>query len=260
MYKLIVWMSIDSSGFWFKTYEVRLILIIYFKAKMKSLSPEQIEEYRLKIRDFSNSGQYKKAYALAAKLTVKYPDVLVFAYWEAVYTAEDSRGLTPGQIAGRYKLAAKKLKKLIGKMRNADPNLQKSIRNEYYWFSKQPRKQYLLGVEYVKKGNKLAYYCQGVGAIQVAKDYALSGKKSLSIRWAKKSEKAWQQYFKVMPNWYNSYLFYGQALGIQGKIKQMREAFRTGSKISGIPVNKDPFLKYEREVFEILNSNLPTNI
>lgn len=221
---------------------------------MKPLSAEQIEEYRLKMRDFSNSGKYKKAYELASKLTRKYPDVLIFAYWEAVFTAEETRGFTPTQIEARYNLAAKKLKKLLLKMRHATPNLQKSIRNEYYWFSKQPRKQYLLGVEFVKKGNKFAYYSQGVGAVQVAKEYALRGKKGLSLRWAKKSEIAWQKYFKVMPDWFNSYLFYGQALGLQGKFKQMREAFRKGSEISGIPVNKDPFAKYEREVFEILNA------
>lgn len=215
---------------------------------MTSISQQEIQGFRLKIRAFSNRGQYKKAHALALRLTIKYPDILQFAYWEAVFTAEESRGYTAVQIAARYRLAAKKLKKLLLRLKNVDPQLQKSIRNEYYWFSKQPRKQYQLGVEYVKRGDKYAYYSQGVGAVQVAKNYALQGKKALCLRWAQKSEKAWRQYFKVMPDWYNSYLFYGQALGLQGKIKEMREAFKKGSKISGIPVNKDPFAQFEREV------------
>lgn len=202
----------------------------------------------------TNSGQYKKAYTLALKLMKKYPNVVQFAHWEAVFTAEDTSGMTQAQSDAKYKLAAKKLKKLFPKLRSVDANLRKSIRNEYYWFSKKPRKQYLLGVEYVNKGNMNSYYSQGVGAVQLAKDYALKGKMKLADRWAKKSESAWLNYFKVVPNWYNSYLFYGQALGLQGKIREMREAFKKGSKISGISIKKDPFVKYEREVLEILNS------
>lgn len=61
-------------------------------------------------------------------------------------------------------------------------------------------------------------------------------------------------YFSESPQVYataqniTSSLFYGQALGLQGKIKKMREAFKKGSKISGIPVNKDPFAQFEREI------------
>ena len=128
-----------------------------------------------------------------------------------------------------------------------------SMRNEYYWFSRQPHKQYRLGLERVKAGEKSSYYSQGVGAEQVAKNYALRGRKALCLRWAKKSEKAWLNYFKVMPDWYNSYLFYAASLGYQGKIAEMDKAFATGAKIAGKTKKWKEIVHHRKEVMHVRN-------
>lgn len=215
-----------------------------------------LEENLAKIRKLSNSGNYQKVYDMANSLHKKYPKIIVFEYLEAVYSAEETNGFTKVEVARRYKRAASKLKVLLRKLKNVKPKLRDGIRNEYYWFSKQPYKQYLLGVEQVKKGQLTSYYSQGVGAVELSKLYAQKGRAGLSNKWAIISEKAWIEYFKVESNWYNSYLFYGMALGIQGRVDEMNKAFKKGSKISKIPLNNEVFKTCEREALQALDFNL----
>lgn len=190
------------------------------------------------MRKLSNSAQYAKAYALAKTLMDKYPKVLIFAYYEAVMTAEDDINFSPKQVKLRYNLATKKFKRLLLRTRGVDPKLRHSLKNEYYWFSKQPHKQYLLGVQ-AQKHNLLrsGFYSQGVGAAQMAKNYGVAGKRRLALRWAKKSEQAWLKYFKIEPNWYNSYFFYAMSLAYQDKLKECDQALAKAAKIAKKPKN-----------------------
>jgi hypothetical protein len=120
-------------------------------------------------------------------------------------------------------------------MRGAPTLLRYRIRNEYFWFSRQPRKQYLLGVKRNKNKKDSGYYSQGVGAAELAKKYALDRRKALCFRWAKRSEEAWLKFFKVEPNWFNSYFFYAMALGYQGRIDEMEKAMNKACRIAGKP-------------------------
>lgn len=215
--------------------------------KKEKITADQILAHRKKISQLSNSGKFKQAYDLTLKLTKKFPDVIVFQYLEAVFSAEDTRHLTKYQARLKYSIAARKLKTLLPKLRNVDPKLRKSIRNEYYWFSKQPYKQYLLGIESNKNGQN-GYYSMGVGASRLALEYGRRHKKKLCLKWAKISEKAWLHFFKTEPNWFNSYYFYAVALGLQGRTAEMNKALKIGSKISGIPVSDEMFQEALREV------------
>ena len=167
------------------------------------LSAADIETFNQKIRKLSNGARFEEAYALSLKLTKMHPDVPMFAYFEAVFSAEDETGFTPAQIKVRHASAARKLKKLLPKIRLFPPKVRPSLRNEYYWFSRQPYKQYRLGVEGVKKGEPRSHYSQGVGAVYLAKRYAAQGKKGLFLRWAKRSDDAWLEFFKDDSNWFN---------------------------------------------------------
>ena len=187
--------------------------------------------------NLSASGHFKQVYALAKKYLARYPDSRLFAYYEAVYSAEESAGLTQKQIDLRYKNAAAKLRKLLRRLRGANPYFRSSVQNEYYWFSRQPKKQYQLGKTLVAQGIKKAYYSQGVGAVEMAKMYALKGQRRECLRWAKLSEKAWLNYFKVTANWPNSYLFYGASLAYQGRLKEMERAFAKSAKLAKRPLN-----------------------
>lgn len=211
------------------------------------ISPTQILKYRKTISQLSNSGKFKQAYDLSLKLTKQYPEVIMFQYLEAVFTAEDTRHFSKSETEKKYSLAAKKLKVLLTKLRNVDASLRKSIRNEYYWFSQQPYKQYLLGVECNKNGQN-GYYSIGVGASKMALKYGRQKRKKLCFKWAKISEKAWIHFFKSNPNWFNAYYFYAVVLGLQGRNIEMNGALKKGSKISGIPLDNIMFQEAIREV------------
>ncbi len=197
---------------------------------------------------------YDAAYALAKKYMKYYPDVLLFHYHAAVFTAEEETGFTEKQIRLRQDSAAKQLRKLLRKLNGADPKLRAAIRNEYYWFSRQPYKQYLLGKEMVRKGIKKAYYSQGVGAAMLAQKYGKQGRQKLCVRWAQRSEKAWIRYFKIIPNWHNAYFFYAMALGYQGKIKQMDTALKRAATIAGKTEKWKTILEIREKIEQVVEN------
>ena len=221
------------------------------------MTEKQKEAMVLKIRQWSNSGQYRKAYKLSWKLHREHPKDFQFAYLAAVFHAEDPRGLKPSEVKKRYATTARNLKALLRRLRGVPDRWAYGARNEYYWFSKQPLKQYRLGVEGVAKGNKRAYYSQGVGSCELAYKYALQGRWRLCERWARKSKKAWENFFKVDSKWYNAYLFYGKVLGLLGKPEEMERSFKIGSRISGMPVNDETFEIFRREVSLALKKRAP---
>ena len=203
----------------------------------------------MQLRKLSNSAQYAKAYKLAAELKKNYPKVLFFAYYEAVMTAEDNVNFTQSQIDKRYKLAAQKFRKLLYKTRWAEPRLRKSIKNEYYWFSMQHYKQYLLGVKEVKaKAFRGGYYSQGVGAAMLSKKYAFAGKKKLAVKWAEKSEKCWLKFFAIDPKWFNAYSFYARSLGYQNRLVECDKALAKAARIAKRPKNWNAIKKYKKDI------------
>jgi hypothetical protein len=217
----------------------------------KTPAPEEIESQIQTLRKLSNSARYDEAYALAKRLMEKYPSVLQFVHYEAVMTAEDDTGYSPAEIRARYKLAAKKLRALLRRLNGAPLDFRAAVRNEYYWFSRQPMKQYRLGQEMVKKGRLRSYYSQGVGAEELAKKYALEGKKALALKWAKISEAAWLKFFEVDPRWFNSYFFYGMVLGYQGRLKEMEAALTRAAKLVGKTPRWPPLNEVRRDVEKV---------
>ena len=197
------------------------------------ITEQEYEQYRQLFNRLSNTAQFSKAHALAKKFMKKYPDILLFAYHEAVMTAEDTVGFTQKKIDARYALAASKLKKLLSRKRFVPREKRGNLLNEYYWFSKQPLKQYRLGVNEVNKGNLGGHYSQGVGAAMLAKKYAEKGKEHLCLFWAKRSEEAWKKYTHRRPDWFNSYFFYAMAYSFQRKNKKMEDAISKIAKYSG---------------------------
>lgn len=222
---------------------------------MNELSEQDIEKYRLQLRKLSNSGQYGKAYKVAKNLHQKHPSIFIFAYYEAVMTAEDEASFTSKQVDQRFKLAAKKLKKLISKFRKINPAYKRALRNEYFWFSKQPYKQYRLGISEQKKSypnaKRSGYYSQGVGAAQLAKQFALQNKKSIAVRWAKKSEQAWIKFHKIDPTWANSYSFYAMSLAFQNRLKDFEMAMTKWHKYANKPKTWNAVQKHRKDVMQV---------
>lgn len=182
----------------------------------------------------------------------KHPDIPLFAYYETVMSAEGNVNFSKRQVKNRDAAAVKKLRKLLYRLRGMSETLRRSIRNEYYWFSAQPYKQYLLGIEVVKTGQiRNGNYSKGVGAVMLAKKYALAGKKSRALKWAKKSESAWLKFFKEDSNWHNSYFFYAWALGFQNRIEEADQAFFKSAKIAGKFKNWKAIIKDRKEMMVV---------
>ena len=221
---------------------------------METPEEAEIEANVQKIRRLSNRGRYREAYALTLRWTRRHPEVLRYAYLEAVFSAEDTSGDSPARAKARRAAAAKKLRRILGRMRGQEWRLRLSVRNEYYWFSGQPYKQYRLGCELVAQGHRNAYYCQGVGAERLARRYGLAGRRGLCLRWAKISERAWTRYFRAVSDWYNSYLFYAMALGYQGRKREMEQALAKAARISGKPHGWEVFRNTRQEVDEVLRA------
>jgi hypothetical protein len=127
------------------------------------------------------------------------------------------------------------LRGLLRRLRGRSRELGYSTRNEYYYHSAQYDKQYRLGVECVRAGEKRGYYSQGVGAAWHAYGHARTGHSSLAEMWAKRAIRAWRNYFKFKADYYNAYVHYALALGIIGRIKNMEEALAKSAKLSGKP-------------------------
>ncbi|RYZ70457.1 MAG: hypothetical protein EOP05_13260 [Proteobacteria bacterium] len=218
----------------------------------RSMPQVELEKFRTKISNLSNSVRFDEARALCLAMAKRYEKNAEFLFMEAVYEAEDDTGFTPKQVAARHARAAAKIKKLFPKIRSLEPRIRGKMRNEYYWFSHQPKKQYELGRELVAKGNVRSNYSQGVGAVEVAKVYANEGKHALCVRWAKKSELAWKKFFKSDPSWFNAYFFYAMALGYQNRFEEMDAALLNASKYAGKPKSWDATAQCRREIMDVV--------
>jgi len=123
--------------------------------------------------------------------------------------------------------AAKMLKAILPKVRGKEfIRMREIIRNEYYFMSYQPLKQYKLGAECQKrnaknKNKKISYpkyradaglYSQGVGSSILAYNYLERGNLKRSFHWAKISVKTWEKLNLVRDNHFQYDFYYIQAL------------------------------------------------
>ena len=218
------------------------------------LTREQVNQHIAQIKALNNRARFAQAHRLARQLKKRYPRVLDFAYIEAVMTAEDDINYSKAENRRRYRAAANKLRDLLRRLRGAPLDLRHAIRNEYYWFSQQPLKQYRLGVERGRRSPRRGHYSQGVGAAMLAKHYALRGNRRLCEHWAKISEKAWLRFFQIDANWFNSYFFYAQALGLQGRHEDMEKALKKSASIARKPPGWKALTNIRRDVQVSLKS------
>ena len=221
-----------------------------------TITQAQIDAFRAKTADLCNRGEFKAVYELSRANARKHPQVLLFAFMEAVFLAEDTSGLPRREADRLYRMAAGKLRKLLPRLRSESAETRRRLRNEYYWFSKQPYKQYRLGVEMGKVG----YYSAGVGAAQLARAYGNQGRVGLCRKWAKISEKAWLNFFtKMNANWSNSYMFYAMALAYQGRADEMERALDRCAMLAKRPKSWLPLRELRADIARTVAKIAPTS-
>jgi len=197
------------------------------------------------------AANYRKAIDILSKVYRKYPkDSRVISFYASTL-ADYGYSLPPAKQEALRKRACVLLKGLLNRLRGAKPGLAYSTRNEYYYHSRQHDKQYYLGVEIVQKGNKHAYYSQGVGAAWHAFPHAKAGRWHLARLWAGRAVRAWENLFKFNDKYYNSYVHYALALGILGRAKEMEAALVRSARLSGKPRSYREFTEVRDKIAEL---------
>ena len=200
-----------------------------------------------------HKANYKKAFEIISKAKKLWPnDFHVTSYYASIMADYGEH------LENRKKLIYKKkacviLRKLLYRTKGVDKRMVYVTRNEYYYHSKQFRKQYLLGLEIVPKTNKPGYYSQGVGATWHSLYLAKKNINHLAILWAKRAVKACKLYFKINPDYYNSYVHYALALGILKKFEEMENALQKSQKLSGKNKSYNEF----KEIRDIIKKLYP---
>jgi len=211
----------------------------------------QIEKLKIKTRDYIFKAQYKKAEQYLLRQRKKYPNHLFIQSTLAAIKYEVAFYKDDKIMQKEFAKAAKRLKNLLKSNSNIREEDGYRNLNEYYWFSQQYKKQYLLGVSKIKLKSKRGYYSQGVGATHYAAQLKSEGKDRDSYLWAKRAEKAWLHYFKhITKTYYDPWAWYALSLGLQGKAAAMEKAIQKSAQLSLRSV-KHPFFKKVRRLAQV---------
>lgn len=196
--------------------------------------------------------RYKEAFIIAKKHSIKNTADPVAQYLYAMLLGDSQEGLTKRKIELNRKKSAKILRNVVKNIRSIPSSQRYSILNEYYWFTRQPKKQYQHGQAEIKKGSLKGYYSMGVGAVSYAKLLLENGKISRAQQWLLKAQKSWEAYFKTNPGYYNAYCWYAESLGMQNKISEMNLALKKASKLAKRPADYMEFNEVRKSVEKYL--------
>lgn len=205
-----------------------------------------------------NRARYRDAFSYAKALYRTHRDEPMAQYLYAVMLGDNAEGLTPKESDRNRKASVGLLRPLLCRLKSFDWHTRYRIRNEYYWFSKQHHKQYLLGSEGIRNGFARASYCQGVGAAWHSLALAKAGRMSRARYWAKKSISAWKRFMKL-ERYYNACVHMGLAYGVLGQTQQMEDALVRGAREAGRPANYHEFTEIRKLVGELSQPNIGLN-
>ncbi len=225
---------------------------IFVESTVSKLEREQVQKEVNQIRELLDKARYKQAFQIAKNLYKKFPENRYAQYRYAVSLGDCDEWAAPNKVILNQKTASRILKNLLRKTRGIDPRWRSYWRNEYYWFSKQPMKQWRLGLSDIRSGISGGQYSMGVGAVSVSLQCFEKRKITQGKIWARKAQDSWEQYFRITPNYYNAYVWYAQALGLQGDVKGMETALKRAAKISKRSIRYSEFTEAKKKVMAAL--------
>ena len=197
-----------------------------------------------------SQANYKKALEHGKTGVKLYPNDVVVEFRSYVIQA-DFYLTGKSKNNSQLKKTVSKMAICLKRMKGLPVWAKNYMKNEYYFQTKQFKKQYELGInEYEKTNDKFELYSAGVGGAQYAPELAKRGQKTRAKTWAERSIKAWGIYFEVDKRYYNSYVQLALAYGILGERKKMMRALGTSSKRSG----KGSSYKEFQDVIDEVNS------
>ncbi|MBI2363179.1 MAG: hypothetical protein HYV15_07335 [Elusimicrobia bacterium] len=137
------------------------------------------------------------------------------------------------------------------------PRVLGMLKNEYYWQTKQRRKQYRLGVDEARRGYKGGHYSQGVGAAWHALELAQRGRRTDAGRWAARAVTAWKRFAKANPSYYNQFVHRALAEGVRGDIEAMESCLRLGARLARKPLDYREFEEVREAVRKLAARRRP---
>ncbi len=216
---------------------------------MKKYTEEYIQrrvKWYYECYDFIELAEYKKATAHAKKGLKLFPDDTVASFTYYSIMADYALSSKTKKFKDMHKDAVSGMKKLLGRTggRGISLGFKKNMKNEYYYQTKQYKKQYELGISFFKRhGEKGSLYSSGVGGANYALGQAFKNKKNLAELWAKKAIHAWEIYFEYDKKYYNPYVHYALAWGVLGNKKKMMKALKDSAKRCGKPMSYKEFVE-----------------
>jgi len=204
---------------------------------------------------YIDQAEYKKATAHAKLGLTLFPDDTIVSFQYFSVMADYALLKETKEFRLMHKKAVLGMKKLLKKTsgRGISQWYKRVMKNEYFYQTKQYKKQFYLGAnDYKRNGKKSAMYSAGVGAANYALEFAKKNNKKMAFLWARKSIDSWDVYFEVDKKYYNPYVHYALAWGILDEKKKMMDALKTSSKLSKKPMSYKEFA----ETIEVV-SKLP---
>lgn len=202
---------------------------------------EEIHALR-KVFQHIQEADYRKAFEHSTKLTKQNPDSFAFQVNLASVMGDYAETLSGFQRTQLKKKSIGLMRALWQQARWQQDNPYLAIlKNEYYWQTKQRLKQYKNGVARVRKKDKSGYYGQTVGAAWHAYDLAKKDQRKRSTQWAKLSLKAFANYLKTSPAYYNTYIHAALAHGVLGNLDEMDSLLKKAAKLSKKPIQHKEF-------------------
>lgn len=204
-----------------------------------------LAEHRLmrkKVSVFVHRADYRGAVRAAERLRRLHPGDLGLAAHHASLLGDYAEQFPPRK---RRMLQSKSIRTMRDLLRRTacrpDPIIIGILKNEFYWQTKQRRKQYALGVAEAKLGWRGGYYSQGVGAAWHALELAQRGRLAAARRWADRAVTAWRRYEKAVPDYYNQFVHRALAEGVRGNTEEMERCLGRGAKLAHKPLDYREF-------------------
>lgn len=193
---------------------------------MKILFSDEENEIFTKITDVYNSGEYEQAYELAHNFLIKFPNSIKAKYKLAVMAGDSSeQGILSDDIkTQRMAMAKEMINDLFQSYEQVDlPDLLNyRIRNEYYWFFKEHKNQFDLGLEMLSIDLPGHYSCCVGASMQSTK---LIDQKDEAKSWAILSIEHFDRFVEINPTWHNINLFAAKAYAVLGNKKKAIEIY-----------------------------------
>lgn len=191
---------------------------------------------------FIAKADYRKATELAAKGLKLFPGDPLVKYRYYATLADYALSNDSAKFKRMHLKAIKGMNSVLKNPKGLDQVDLYILKNEFFFQTKQFKKQYSLGVKSAKLcPNKRAYYSAGVGAAHYALELAFKNKKKLSHLWAMKSISSWEKYFRFEKKYYNPYVHLALAYGIVGNQKKMIVNLKKSARLCSKPMDYEEF-------------------